>query len=53
MNNIVIFEFTAYPSHTQAVERYIPIVSNTSKCISDPIERVGRIFLYILLIHIM
>ena len=41
--NIKSLTFSKYPSHTQAVERHIQLVSKSSTCLADPIERDGRI----------
>ena len=42
-DDIPIFNFSNYPNHTQSVERYIRIVSDTSKIMSDPLFRDERI----------
>ena len=44
-----IFKFTQYPSHSQAVERHVRLVSKTFKNKANPQDRDGRILVtYIL-----
>ena len=43
IENVQLFKFDDYPSHTQPVERHICLVSQTSLHISSPLERDSRI----------
>ena len=43
VDTIHIFKFKQYPSHTQAVERHIRLVSKTSENIANRQDRDGRI----------
>ena len=46
MNNIVIFDFQNILAILKRLkDTYKYMVSNTSKCLSDPIERDGRIYI--------
>ena len=42
-----IFTFKDYPSHTQAVERSIRLISQTATMFSDPDDRDARIRNYL------
>ena len=43
VENVRIFTFDKYPSHTQSVERHVRLVSHISSVISSLEERDGRI----------